>query len=98
MSESTAPATVDPTKQAPVEANRPTPTLAPAIMSEYTRAGIDFRRPMPRPKVRGTVIDFHCHLLAARHAKDWFEAGDHYGIDAYLSMTPLEEAVVLARE
>ena len=98
MSETPVPATVDPTQQAPVEANRPTPTLAPAVREEYTRAGIDFRRPMPRPKVRGTIIDFHCHLLAARHAKDWFEVADHYGIDAFVTMTPLEEAVVLARE
>ncbi|MBA3272664.1 MAG: amidohydrolase family protein [Chthoniobacterales bacterium] len=99
MSESPAIAAPEPIDMAaPVEANRPSPTLAPAIKAEYTRAGVDFRRPMPRPKVRGTVIDFHCHLLAARHAKDWFESADHYGIDAFVSMTPLEEAVVLARE
>ena len=53
---------------------------------------------MPRPHVRGTVIDFHTHLLAARHAKTWFEAADHFGIDKFLTMSPLEEALVLQRE
>ena len=43
------------------------------------------------------VIDAHTHLLAARHASDWFEAADHYGIDAFVTMTPLEEALVLQR-
>ncbi|HEX8522674.1 MAG TPA: amidohydrolase family protein [Tepidisphaeraceae bacterium] len=64
---------------------------------EYNRTGVDYRRPMPRPKVRGPVIDFHCHLLAARHGKDWFEAADHFGIDYFLTMTPLEEAMPLQR-
>jgi predicted TIM-barrel fold metal-dependent hydrolase len=64
---------------------------------DYNRAGIDFRRPMPRPKVRGGVIDWHTHLLAARHARDWFAAADHYGIDRFLTMTPLEEALTLYR-
>ncbi len=53
---------------------------------------------MPRPKVRGPVIDFHTHLLAARHGKVWFEAARHYGIDRFVSMTPLEEALGLARD
>jgi len=53
---------------------------------------------MPRPKVNGIVIDFHCHLLAHRHARDWFEAARHYGIDAFLTMTPLEEAVAIQRD
>ena len=74
------------------------PALAPANRADYTRAGVDYRRPMPRPKVDGIVIDFHCHLLARRHAKDWFEAADHYGIDCFITMTPLEEAVVLLRD
>src|SRR4051812_33896108 len=65
---------------------------------EHNRTGIDYRRPMPRPKVRGPVIDFHCHLLAARHGKGWFEAAAHYGIDYFLSMTPLEEAMGLQRD
>jgi len=72
--------------------------LAPAVREEYNRTGVDFRRPMPRPKVRGLVIDFHCHLLARRHAQDWFEAADHYGMDCFVTMSPLEEAAVLARD
>src|SRR4051794_2220788 len=63
----------------------------------HTRLGMDFRKPIPRPKVRGWVIDAHTHLLAARHAKDWFEAAAHYGIDAFVTMSPLEEALVLQR-
>lgn len=53
---------------------------------------------MPRPKVRGAVIDFHCHLLAARHGRDWFESAAHYGIEYFVTMTPLEEAVRLQRD
>jgi predicted TIM-barrel fold metal-dependent hydrolase len=75
-----------------------TPLFEKAKASEYNRAEIDFRRPMPRPKVRGIVIDFHCHLLARRHAETWFEAADHYGINCFLSMTPLEEVVDLLRD
>jgi predicted TIM-barrel fold metal-dependent hydrolase len=48
--------------------------------------------------VRGLVIDFHCHLLKRSHAEDWFEAADHYGINCFLTMSPLEEAVPLARD
>jgi len=65
---------------------------------EYNLTGIDFRRPMPRPKVRGIVIDFHCHLLGRRHAEAWFGAADHYGIDRFVSMTPLEEVVAIQRD
>jgi len=65
---------------------------------DHNRIGIDFRKPIPRPKVRGWVIDGHTHLLAARHAKAWFEAADHFGIDAFITMTPLEEALVLQRD
>jgi predicted TIM-barrel fold metal-dependent hydrolase len=65
---------------------------------EHNLTGIDYRKPMPRPKVNGITIDFHCHLLARRHAKEWFEAADHYGIDCFLSMTPLEEVVDLLRD
>lgn len=64
---------------------------------EYNRTGVDFRLPLPRPKVRGAVIDFHVHLHAARHARLFFEAADHYGIDAFVSMTPLEEALGIQR-
>src|SRR5213595_3287601 len=77
---------------------------APAITSpepktppDYNRTGLDFCRPMPRPKVRGWVIDAHTHLLAARHAKVWFEAAEHYGIDAFVTMAPLEEAMGIQR-
>lgn len=73
-------------------------TTPPPKPPDHNRTGVDFRRPMPRPKVRGIVIDFHCHLLAARHAKDWFKAADHYGIDCFLTMTPLEEALHLQRD
>jgi len=69
-----------------------------SILADYNRTGINFRRPMSRPKVNGIVIDFHCHLLARRHAEAWFEAADHYGIDCFLSMTPLEEVVGLLRD
>lgn len=72
--------------------------FAPAKESDYNRTGVNFRRPMPRPKVRGPVIDFHCHLLAARHGRAWFEAADHYGIDCFMTMTPLEEALTLYRD
>ena len=71
--------------------------LAPAVKEEYNRIGLDFRFPMPRPKVNGIVIDSHCHLLAAHHAPAWFEAADHYGLDCFVTMTPLEEAVSLQR-
>ena len=75
------------------------PTIAgSARLPEHNRTAIDFRRPMPRPKANGPVIDFHCHLLARRHAEAWFEAADHYGIDCFLSMTPLEEVVDLLRD
>lgn len=74
------------------------PALAPAKESEYNRTGVNFRRPMPRPKVRGKVIDFHCHLLARRHAEGWFESADHYGIDTFVTMCQFEEAVLLQRD
>ena len=73
------------------------PSLAPAIADQYNRAGVDFRKPIPRPKVNGIVVDFHCHLLANRHAPAWFEAADHYGIDCFVTMTPLEEVMGLQR-
>jgi hypothetical protein len=76
----------------------PPPLFPPAKASEYNRLNLNFRNPIPRPKVKGPVIDFHTHLLAARHARSWFEAGDHYGMDAYVTMAPLEEALGLARD
>ncbi len=66
-------------------------------MLDHNRLNLDFHRPMPRPKVRGEVIDFHTHLLAARHADDFFAAARHFGIDAFVTMAPLEEALVLQR-
>jgi hypothetical protein len=78
----------------PSEKARPAAPRPP----DHNRTGLDLRRPMPRPKVKGPVIDFHCHLLANRHAKDWFEAAAHYGIDCFVSMTPLEEVVGLLRD
>jgi len=74
------------------------PPTSAAGLPEYNRTGLDFRRPMARPPVRGPVIDAHCHLLAARHGKLWFEAADHFGIDTFITMTPLEEALTLARD
>ena len=71
---------------------------AQATLPDYNRTAIDYRKPMPRPKVNGILIDFHCHLLARRHAEVWFQAADHYGLDCFLSMTPLEEVVDLLRD
>jgi predicted TIM-barrel fold metal-dependent hydrolase len=72
--------------------------LAPAKANEYNRLGLDFRQPMPRPKVKGIVVDFHTHLIAARHAGVWFETARHFGFDAYVTMCPLEEVLGLQRD
>jgi predicted TIM-barrel fold metal-dependent hydrolase len=74
------------------------PALAPAKELEYNRLNLNYREPMPRPKVRGIVIDAHTHLVAARHAKVWFETAAHFGIDAFVTMAPLEEAMGLQRD
>ena len=74
------------------------PPFPPAPPSDYNRLELDFHRPMPKPKVLGTVIDFHTHLLAARHAEVWFETAGHYGIDSFVTMSPLEEALHLQRD
>src|SRR5438309_8900220 len=74
------------------------PALAAAKPADYNRLGLDFRLPMPRPKVKGIVIDAHTHLLANRHTPAWFETAAHFGIDAFVSMTPLEEALAVARD
>lgn len=58
---------------------------------------MDYRKALPRPPVRGVTIDWHTHLLALRHAEGWFEAAEHYGIDKFVTMAPLEEAVGLQR-
>src|SRR4051812_41190085 len=65
----------------------PAPSDAPPKSPEHNRLGLDFRRPMPRPKVRGVVIDWHTHLLAKRHTPAWFAAADHYGFDKFVTMT-----------
>ena len=80
----------------PATQHRP-PALEPANPADYNRTGLNFRAPMPRPKVNGIVIDFHCHLLANRHASDWFEAADHFGFHQFVTMTPLEEVMGLQR-
>jgi hypothetical protein len=71
---------------------------APPKPPDHNRIGLNLRAPLPRPKVNGLVIDAHCHLLAARHARDWFAAADFYGIDVFVTMTPLEEAIRLQRQ
>src|SRR3954447_16840231 len=82
----------------PPQSPPPSPVLAPAVEAEYNRIGVDFHKPMPRPKVVGTVIDFHTHLLAARHGRTWFHTARHYGLDAFVTMAPLEEALGLQRD
>ena len=80
----------------PPDAAKPPPAVfAPAVEKEYNRLGLDFRQPMPRPPVKGIVMDAHCHLIAAKHATEWFEAAEHFGIDKFITMTPLEEAIAL---
>jgi len=73
------------------------PTPAPTDKPDYNRTGIDYHAPQPRPKVNGLVVDAHVHLLAARHADEFFACADHYGFDCFVSMTPLEEALTLHR-
>ncbi|HEX8340124.1 MAG TPA: hypothetical protein VF624_04380 [Tepidisphaeraceae bacterium] len=75
----------------------PIDLFTPPKVNDYNRTGLDFRRPLPRPKVRGAVIDFHTHLFAHRHLKDWQATNRHYGIDAFITMTPLEEALGVQR-
>jgi hypothetical protein len=85
------------TLPAPAAVTPPSAAEAPKP-PEYNRTGVDYAAPMPRPPVRGPVIDFHCHLLAARHGRLWYDTARHFGIDCFVSMTPLEEAVGLQRE
>ncbi|MBV8781036.1 MAG: amidohydrolase family protein [Phycisphaerae bacterium] len=87
--------TESPAPAAPAPANPGPPAGA---VSDFNRIGLDFRKAMPRPKVQGPTIDFHCHLLAAKHGPVWFEAAKHYGWDRFVTMTPLEEAVALDRD
>src|SRR5438045_1808849 len=51
-----------------IQSTAMTTTMQPTKLPDHNRTATDFRRPIPRPKVNGIVIDFHCHLLAARHA------------------------------
>jgi hypothetical protein len=74
------------------------PQPAATKLPEHNRIGLDYHRPVPRPKVRGVVIDYHTHMVAARHAATFFAAASHYGIDVIGSMTPLEEAVAVQRD
>ncbi|HQY87994.1 MAG TPA: amidohydrolase family protein [Tepidisphaeraceae bacterium] len=69
----------------------------PAKLPEYNQTFVNFRQPWPRAPVNGTVIDGHVHLLGSRHAESWFEAADHFGIDNFVSQTPLEEVLTLSR-
>jgi hypothetical protein len=64
---------------------------------EHNRTGVNYRALMPRPPIRGRFIDGHLHLLARRHADVWMRCADHFGIDHFVSQTPLEEAIVLQR-
>jgi len=72
--------------------------LAPANQREFNRLNLDFHQPFPRPPVKGITIDFHTHLLAARHGKVWFETARHYGIDVFFTMCQLEEVLGLQRD
>ena len=69
-----------------------------AKLSEWNRIGVDFHKPIPRPKVNGITIDFHSHLLSERHARAWFAAMEHYGFECCVTMTQLEEALRLQRQ
>lgn len=72
--------------------------MTAVALPEHNRLSLDFRQPLPRPKVKGWVIDYHTHLFAHRHLKLWMEVNAWYGIDAFVTMTPLEEAVAIQRE
>jgi len=71
---------------------------AAAAAPEHNLIDLDYRQPMPRPKIRGSAVDFHVHISAARHGRLWFEVAEHYGFDLTVSMTPLEEALSLQRQ
>ena len=73
------------------------PRFDPPKIEHYNRLGLDYDAPFPPPPVDCPVIDCHTHLLSAAHAADWFAAADHFGIDHTITMTPLEEAIRLAR-
>jgi predicted TIM-barrel fold metal-dependent hydrolase len=70
----------------------------PASAPEHNRTGIHYRNPLPRPKVRGIVVDYHSHLFHHRHMRTWCDVNRHFGIDAFVTMTPLEEAMRIQRD
>lgn len=72
-------------------------TVQTPTLPDWNRTGLDFRQPIPRPPVRGKVIDFHCHLFGVRHCRTWFEAADHFGIDYFFSMGQFEDCLSLQR-
>jgi hypothetical protein len=67
-------------------------------LPEWNRTQANYRAPMPRPPIRGRFIDGHLHLLARRHADVWMQCADHFGIDHFVTQSPLEEAVVMQRK
>lgn len=82
-----------------VEAVAPlAPPAPPEKLPDHNRTGIDYRKPMPRPKVSGPAIDYHIHLHAARQAPLFIDAAGHYGFERFVTMTPLDEALTLHRD
>ena len=73
-------------------------TNEPERPPEHNQIGLDYRRPMPRPPVRGRIIDAHLHVIAHRHCETLFESADHFGFDHFVTQTPLEEALVMQRD
>ncbi len=76
----------------------PPPRIGPPAagsVDEFNPLRLDYRAELCKPPTRGYVIDWHSHLLAARHAPLWFEVADHYGIDKFVTMAPLEEVAGL---
>jgi hypothetical protein len=73
------------------------PKFDPPRLEEFNRLGLDYDAGLPDAACGRPVIDCHSHLLAARHADDWFAAADRFGIDHTITMTPLEEVIGLLR-
>ena len=99
LSEPTIPASGDRERDARRRAARlwTPPRFDPPRREDFDRLGLDYAAGLPRPPVGGPVVDCHTHLLSAAHADAWFAAADAYGVDHTVTMTPLEEAVRLAR-
>ena len=71
------------------------PPFDPPQRETYARPGLDYfedAAAMPRA-IDGPIIDAHCHLLHAADAFDWFRAADAFGIDHFVTMSPLEEVL-----